>query len=74
MAYQMDFDLGGRKYQVRVNKDLKFYHLLRRYDYGITEKIPCMTDTEERKYPKGAAWVATAYLQGLRDLRKKELI
>ena len=68
--YQMDFELRNRKFRVWVEKKAPCYHLENVDDYGVGREIPCWTDAEERKYPKDAAWVATAFLYGIRQAKK----
>ena len=65
--YKMDFELRGKKYRIEVKPEKKCYDLQRMDDWGVGRSIPCFTDAEERRYPKDAAWVATAYLRGIKD-------
>ena len=65
MAHQFDFSLKGIDYRAEVPDALDCYILRRKDSTGFYEKVPCMTDAEERKFPIAAGYVATAYLHGL---------
>lgn len=70
--YCFAFTLRNKQYQVRIPASLEHYVLERESWGGLFEKVPCMTDAEERRFPKDAGYVATAYLQGLREGRASQ--
>lgn len=63
--YTFEFELSNVKYRAVVPENLEHY-TLERFDGFSFKKVPCGTDYEEKKYPKSAGYVATAYLHGLR--------
>ena len=70
MGYLFDFRLNNKSYRVEVPEDAPHYVLSKQAAWGGYEKIPCMTDAEERAYPKAAAWVATAFLRGIKQAKE----
>jgi len=65
MDYLFNFEISGKKYRARVPLSLEHY-VLERFNGYAYEKVRCFTDAEERRFPKAAAYVSTAYLHGLR--------
>lgn len=73
MTYSWEFTHKNTDYRVEVETPVTCYTLLRRASWGGFEKIPCMSRTEERAFPKQPAWMATAFLHGCKQAEERNV-